>query len=550
MLPGLRPPRPCREDAVKPQVGWVAFPDTWGGDEVSLFEKSRPGRLGLEVVAAGVDSPPLEELLRGASLRQAPPPLPEVSEPQVVRHYTSLSRLNHSVDSGFYPLGSCTMKHNPKLNEEVAALSGLASLHPYQAEADCQGTLRLLWELEQALLAITGMERATLQPAAGAHGELAGILMIKAYHADHGGDARDTVLVPDSAHGTNLATASMAGYRVVELPSSDQGLVDLDRLRTELSERTAALMLTNPNTLGLFEPAIVEISRMVHDAGGLVYYDGANLNAIMGKVRPGDMGMDAIHVNVHKTFSTPHGGGGPGAGPVAVKSSLAPYLPGPLLARRTDCGNDSEAEPRRPSGAAPEFYWDTCRPSSIGRIKGFHGNVGVLLRAYAYILRMGGDGLERASEDAVLGANYLRARLQQSYDIPYGNSCMHEFVASASRQRVFGVSARDIAKRILDFGMHAPTVYFPLNVPEALMVEPTETEDLATLDAFVEVMERIATEAERDPQMVLQAPHTTPVRRPDETLAARRSVLKWNPAVRDVRAPADRSAGARGNAES
>ncbi len=542
-----------------PQVGEVQVADVRGGDGISLFEKSRPGRLGLEVVAAGVDSPPLEELLRGAALRQAPPPLPEVSEPQVVRHYTRLSRLNHSVDSGFYPLGSCTMKHNPKLNEEVAALSGFASLHPYQAEADCQGVLRLLWELEQALLAITGMERVTLQPAAGAHGELAGILMIKAYHRDHGGDARDTILVPDSAHGTNLATASMAGYRVVELPSSDQGLVDLGRLRTELSERTAALMLTNPNTLGLFEPAIVEISRMVHDAGGLVYYDGANLNAIMGKVRPGDMGMDAIHVNVHKTFSTPHGGGGPGAGPVAVKSSLEPYLPGPLLARRTDGGNDSEAEPCRPpcrpSGAAPEFYWDTCRPSRIGRIKGFHGNAGVLLRAYAYIVRMGGDGLERASEDAVLGANYLRARLQQSYDIPYGDSCMHEFVASASRQRAFGVSARDIAKRILDFGMHAPTVYFPLNVPEALMVEPTETEDLATLDAFVEVMERIATEADRDPQMVLQAPHTTPVRRPDETLAARSPVLKWSPVARGVRAaagsaPADLPAGGRGKAES
>jgi glycine dehydrogenase subunit 2 len=355
--------------------------------------------------------------------------------------------------------------------------------------------------------------------------------MIRAYHRDHGGAARDTVIVPDSAHGTNLATATMAGYRVVELASSERGLVDPAALEAALSDRTAALMLTNPNTLGLFEEDILEITRLAHEAGALVYYDGANLNAIMGKARPGDMGMDVVHMNLHKTFSTPHGGGGPGAGPVAACSRLEPYLPAPLVARHgtgTPVVTDEPAE-RDDPGAV--FYLDHERPQSIGRVRGFHGNVGVLIRALAYVLRMGGNGLTRASEDAVLNANYLRVRLRDVYEVPHDRLCMHEFVASASRQkRETEITARDIAKRILDFDMHAPTIYFPLIVPEALMIEPTETESRDTLDAFVEVMRRIDREAHGTPELVLEAPHATPVRRPDETLAARDPVLRWRPA--------------------
>ncbi len=485
---------------------------TTGHPEPLIFDKSVPGHGGLDLPSPGVPAADLSSLLPGVRLRHDPPRLPEVAEPQVVRHYTRLSQLNHSVDTGFYPLGSCTMKHNPKLNDELAALPGFARLHPYQAESEVQGILRLMHELERALVEITGMHRATLQPAAGAQGELTGILMIKAYHRDHGGSYRDTVIVPDSAHGTNLASAAMAGYRVVEIPSSPQGLIDPVILRRSLSDRTAALMLTNPNTLGLFEKDILEISGLAHEAGALCYYDGANLNAIVGKARPGDMGMDVVHVNLHKTFSTPHGGGGPGSGPVAVTARLEPYLPVPLV---------------RISPADEAYTLDYQRPHSIGRIKGFYGNVGVLIRAYAYLLRMGGDGLARASEDAVLSANYLRVRLRASYQVPYDRICMHEFVLSAAAQARRGGTARDIAKRILDFGMHAPTIYFPLIVPEALMVEPTETEDLRTLDTFVEVMERIDREIDEDPEIIRRAPISTPVRRPDETRAAREPILRW-----------------------
>jgi glycine dehydrogenase subunit 2 len=494
--------------------------------EPLIFEKSLPGAGGLDLPQPGVPAPPVEELLSGVPLRQKLPLLPQVSEPQVVRHYTRLSQLNHAVDVGFYPLGSCTMKYNPKVNDELAGLSGFADLHPYQDESEVQGVLALVWELEQVLLALTGLTRVSFQPSAGAQGELVGILMIRAYHREkEGSDRRNIVLIPDSAHGTNLATAAMAGYRVVELPSSERGLIDPDVLRRALSDQVAALMLTNPNTLGLFEEDILEISALVHDAGGLIYYDGANLNAIMGKVRPGDMGMDVVHMNLHKTFSTPHGGGGPGAGPVAVGGLLEPYLPVPLVGRRPVSGTSDD-----PRG---EFFLDYHRPRSIGRVKGFHGNVGVLIRAYAYMRRMGGIGLRQSAEDAVLAANYLRAGLSDAYHIPYDRPCMHEFVASAAKQKAHGVRAFDIAKRLLDFGVHAPTVYFPLIVPEALMIEPTESEDKAALDAFIEALLRIDQEAREDPELVLRAPVTTPVRRPDEVNAARRPVLRFEGPVED-----------------
>ena len=494
--------------------------------ESLTFDKSHPGSRGCDLPSPGlcrVEEVPqgaaglraaAADLLPNVALRTEPPVLPELSEPQVVRHYTRLSQLNHAIDSGMYPLGSCTMKYNPKLNDELASLEGFSNLHPYQDESDTQGVLELLWELEQALLVIAGMKRISLQPAAGAQGELAGALMIRAYHRDRGDTRRDVILVPDSAHGTNLATASLVGCRVVELRSSKRGLLDPSALRAALSDRTAALMLTNPNTLGLFEEDIAEIAALVHQAGGLVYYDGANLNAIMGKTRPGDMGVDVMHMNLHKTFSTPHGGGGPGAGPVAVGDLLEPYLPCPLISRR-------------PGPADRPFFLDYERPRSIGRLKGFYGNVGVAIRAYSYIVRMGAEGLTRASEDAVISANYMRARLRDLYDVPYDRVNMHEFVISATRQKARGVPALNIAKRILDHGVHAPTVYFPLIVPEALMIEPTETEDLASLDAYIETLRDIDRETRDDPQLVMDAPHTTPVRRPDEVRAARDPILRW-----------------------
>jgi glycine dehydrogenase subunit 2 len=483
--------------------------------EPLIFDKSMPGHRGTDLPAVGVATHDLATLLPGVALRATAPRLPELSELQVVRHYTRLSHLNHSIDTGFYPLGSCTMKYNPKLNEEMCSLAGFAGLHPYQEQDEVQGILRLMHETEQALLEITGMHRASLQPAAGAHGELAGILMIKAYHFERGDHLRDTVIAPDSAHGTNVASAAMAGYNVVEIPSSSRGLIDLEALRSSLSERTAALMLTNPNTLGLFEEDVLEITRMVHEAGALCYYDGANLNAIMGKARPGDMGMDVVHVNLHKTFSTPHGGGGPGAGPVAASEALEPYLPLPLVSLTKE----------------GEYSLDYDRPRSIGRVKGFLGNIGVVVRAYAYLLRMGADGLTQASEDAVLSANYLRVRLRKIFPTTFDRTCMHEFVVSAKNRVDSGGTALNIAKRILDYGMHAPTVYFPLIVPEALMIEPTETEDLQTLDSFAGVMEQIDRELREEPDTVRQAPHTTAVSRPDETQAARHPVLRWSPRI-------------------
>ncbi len=480
----------------------------------TLAELSRPGRGGY-----AVPHPPADALERipAEHRRPAPPGLPELAEPDVVRHFVNLSQLNHAVDTGFYPLGSCTMKYNPKLGEWAARLPGFARLHPYAPDEIAQGTLELLWSLEQALAEIGGMEAVTLQPAAGAQGELTGILMIRAYHRSRGDVERTEVLIPDSAHGTNPATASMAGFRTVNVPSAPDGGVDLDAFRAVLGPRTAAVMITNPSTLGLFEPRVGDLIELVHAAGGLAYMDGANLNAIMGRFKPGEAGFDAMHFNVHKTFSTPHGGGGPGAGPVGVGAKLLPFLPTPRVLRESDGTFRLE----RPGE----------RPTSIGRVRSFVGNTGVLLRAYAYILAHGRD-LALVSEDAVLAANYLKHRLavDGSYDIPFERPCKHEFVAQAKTlHRQTGIRTLDVAKRLIDYGFHPPTIYFPLTVEEAMLIEPTETESVETLDAFAEALLAIAREARETPELVRRAPHTAPVRRLDEAAAARKPNLRWQP---------------------
>ncbi|WP_404980684.1 aminomethyl-transferring glycine dehydrogenase subunit GcvPB [Carboxydichorda subterranea] len=478
-------------------------------DPPLLFEQGAPGRQGYQLPGLDVPERPLTDLLPVSSLRRRPLELPELSEVEVIRHFTGLSRRNHAVDVGFYPLGSCTMKYNPKVNEEVAALPGFSRIHPYQPEETVQGALELMWRLERYLCEIAGLSRATLQPAAGAHGELTGLLLIKAYHRDRGQhEQRREIVVPDSAHGTNPASVTMSGYRMVQVPSDARGGVDVAALRGLVGPQTAGLMLTNPNTLGLFDENILEIAEIVHQAGGLLYYDGANANAILGISRPGDMGFDIVHFNLHKTFSTPHGGGGPGAGPIAVREFLVPFLPVPLV------GFDGE-----------RYFLDYDVPKSIGRVRSFYGNFGVLVKAYAYIRALGPEGLRRVSEAAVLNANYLMRLLAEEYHLPYDRHCKHEFVVSAVRQKAKGVRAGDIAKRILDFGMHAPTVYFPLIVEEALMVEPTETETKQTLDRFAAVMRQIAREAEEAPEIVTSAPHRTPVRRLDEVTAAREPKL-------------------------
>ena len=476
-----------------------------------IFERSQPGRRGVSLPASDVPRKRVADLLPPQALREKPPALPEVSEVDVVRHYTGLSRRNHGVDNGFYPLGSCTMKYNPKINEDMAGLPGFAGLHPYTPEELSQGALKLMYELEQYLSEIAGMARTTLQPAAGAHGELTGMLIVKAYHRHKGQDRRQ-VIVPDSAHGTNPASAAMCGFDVVTVKSDATGGVDLEELRRLVGPNTAALMLTNPSTLGLFEKNIAEIARIVHDAGGLLYYDGANANAICGVSRPGDMGFDIVHFNLHKTFSTPHGGGGPGAGSVGVTAELVPFLPRPLVAFD---GN--------------RYGLDYSGPLSIGRVRTFYANFGVLVKAYTYIRMLGPDGLLRMSKDAVLNANYVMNGLRPYYHIPYPGPCQHEFVASAVRQKKHGVRALDVAKRLLDFGIHPPTIYFPLIVEEALMIEPTETESKETLDRFISVMAEIAREAEQEPDKVQNAPYTTPVGRLDETRAARHPDLAWRP---------------------
>ncbi|MFY9295473.1 MAG: aminomethyl-transferring glycine dehydrogenase subunit GcvPB [Caldicoprobacterales bacterium] len=477
-----------------------------------IFELSLAGKKGYSLPQLDVDKREIEELIPDKLLRDKDANLPEVSEPEVVRHYTSISRLNHGVDVGFYPLGSCTMKYNPKINEDVSRIEGFSMVHPYQCEETVQGSLRLLYELNKMLCQITGMDEITLQPAAGSHGELTGMMIIKAYHKNRGEDNRNKILVPDSAHGTNPSSAAMAGFEVVEIPSNERGSVDVEILRQMVGQDTAGLMLTNPNTLGLFEEDIIEIAQIVHDAGGLLYYDGANANAIMGITRPGDMGFDVVHLNLHKTFSTPHGGGGPGAGPVGVVKELVPFLPSPVI-----------------QFDGQKYYLDYDRPLSIGRIRSFYGNFGVALKAYAYILTMGAKGLRQVSETAVLNANYVMEKLKPYYDIDYDRICMHEFVLSAHKQKQKGVSAMDISKRLIDFGFHPPTTYFPLIVKEALMIEPTETESRETLDGFINAMIKIAKEAEEDPSKAQTAPHKAPIGRMDETKAARKPKLRWNP---------------------
>ncbi len=473
-----------------------------------IFERSVEGRRCAALPAAQS----AETTLDGVFLRQSKPALPQVAEVDLVRHYTALSRRAHGVDTGFYPLGSCTMKYNPKVNEEAAALPGYIGIHPLQPEDTVQGCLQVLHTLQTWLAEVTGMDAVSLQPAAGAHGEWTGICMIKAYHAARGDAKRTRILVPDSAHGTNPASAAVAGYEVVTIPSDATGGVDLEALRAAADDTVAALMLTNPSTLGLFESNITAIADIVHEAGGLLYYDGANLNAIMGHVRPGDMGFDVMHLNLHKTFSTPHGGGGPGAGPVGCCAALEPFLPKPVAARRED----------------GSYYLDFDRPQSIGRVKSFHGNFGVLVRALTYIISLGGEGLKAASDAAVLNANYMRVRLKDAYQMPYDRVCMHEFVLSAEEfKKTTGVSAMDVAKKLLDYGIHPPTMYFPLIVHEALMIEPTETESLETLDYAVDALLAIAEQAKTDPEGVHAAPLNTPVGRLDEVAAARKPKLRW-----------------------
>ncbi|GEN46561.1 aminomethyl-transferring glycine dehydrogenase subunit GcvPB [Alkalibacillus haloalkaliphilus] len=476
-----------------------------------IFELSQEGRKGYHLPELDVEDINLDEEFSNEYIRQENPDLPEVSELQIMRHYTALSTRNHGVDSGFYPLGSCTMKYNPKINEDIARIPGFSMIHPYQEESSAQGALALMYDLQESLSEITGMHAVTLQSAAGAQGEWTGLMMIRAFHEANGDHHRTKVIVPDSAHGTNPASATVAGFEAVTVKSNDQGLVDLEDLRRVVDENTAALMLTNPNTLGLFEEHILEMAEIVHEAGGRLYYDGANLNAIMGYTRPGDMGFDVVHLNLHKTFTGPHGGGGPGSGPVGVTEELAPYLPKPLVSKR-----DSN-----------EYFFDYDRPKSIGRIKPYYGNFGINVRAYTYIRSMGPDGLKQVSENAVLNANYMMRRLEQEFELPFSQHCKHEFVLSGKNQKKMGVRTLDIAKRLLDFGYHPPTIYFPLNVEEALMVEPTETEAKETLDEFVDAMIQISNEAKEDPEKVQEAPHTTVVDRMDETTAARKPVLRY-----------------------
>jgi glycine dehydrogenase subunit 2 len=474
-----------------------------------IFELSSPGRVAWSLPEADVPEADARKLLPAKYLRSDAPDLPEVSEFDVVRHYSRLSRMNYGVDTHFYPLGSCTMKYNPKLHEDMARLAGFAKVHPLAPEASAQGALQLMHELAGDLAEIAGMDAVSLQPAAGAQGELAGVLMIRAYHQSRN-EKRTKVLVPDSAHGTNPASTAIAGYEVVEVKSLPNGEVDVDALARTLDTDVAAFMITVPNTLGMFEPRIVEITELCHAKGVQVYMDGANLNAILGITRPGDLGFDVCHFNLHKTFTTPHGGGGPGAGPVGVKAHLEPFLPVPVVTKDGD-----------------EYALDWKRPRSIGKLQAFWGNFGMLVRAYTYIRTMGPDGLRSVSDNAILNANYIMKRLEGDYDVAVPGPCLHECVLSARRQKKLGVTATDIAKRLLDLGFYAPSTYFPLIVEEALMIEPTETEAKETLDAFCDAMIQIAREAETNAAVIHDAPVTTAVRRLDQTKAAREPNLRW-----------------------
>lgn len=479
--------------------------------EPLIFELSSAGRKGYSLPALDVPEQPLTELIPESYLRKTPAELPELSEPDVVRHFTHLSKLNYSIDSGFYPLGSCTMKYNPKVNEVAVNLPGWTDIHPLQPQSTVQGALRLMVELQELLSAMSGMDAFTLQPAAGAHGELTGLFIIQAYHRERG-ETRDQIIAPNSSHGTNPASAAMIGAQLVTVGTDARGRVNIDELRSLVGNRTAALMLTNPSTLGLFEEDVVEMADIVHQAGGLMYYDGANMNAIMGVARPGDMGFDVVHLNLHKTFTTPHGGGGPGAGPVGVKEFLARYLPVPV-----------------PTVRDGSYLLDEDRPDSIGKVRNFYGNFGMLVRAYTYIRQMGSGGLGQVSRDAVLAANYVLARLNDLYPQAYPGTNMHEVVLSGRMLKAHGVRTLDVAKRLMDYGFHSPTVYFPLIVDEALMIEPTETENKDTLDAFIEAMRAIAAEADANPEVVKSAPHSAPVGRLDEARAARNPNLRWRP---------------------
>jgi glycine dehydrogenase subunit 2 len=472
-----------------------------------IFEKSQSGRRGGELPRYDIPPAKVPAELR----RERPPRLPELAEPEIVRHFTELSTRNFGIDTGFYPLGSCTMKYNPRVNERLAMLPGFRDLHPYQDEDAIQGALEVMWRLQEALIEVSGLQACSLQPAAGSQGELTGLMLMRAYFADRGeADRRDTIITADTAHGTNPASVTMAGYKLAKVETDARGNVDLAHLRELVSERTAGLMLTNPSTLGLFDEHIEEIAVIFHDVGALLYYDGANLNAVCGISRPGDMGFDVVHINLHKTFSQPHGGGGPGGGPIVVRDKLEPFLPVPAVVK------DGE-----------RFQLDFDRPKSIGKVRGFSGPFGVFVRSYAYI-RSYGPRLREMSEVAVLNANYLLARLKEAYDLPYDRLAMHEFVLSArSLKREHGISALDVAKRLMDYGFHPPTIYFPLVVPEALMIEPTETEAKETLDEFADAMLAIAREAREDPEVLHEAPHARPVKRLDEVLAAKRAIVKY-----------------------
>ncbi len=481
------------------------------------FEKSQPGRIGVTLPSSRYAKRPTLSELPAHLIRKEPLVFPELTEPEIIRHFVNLSKKNFSIDTHFYPLGSCSMKYNPKINEWVAALGHFAALHPFQPQSTVQGILEIIYELEQSLKEITGMDRFTMQPAAGAHGELTGIMLVRAYHKAKGELGRYKVLVPDSSHGTNPATAALLGYQVVQVSSNKRGRVDLAELKKQLDGETACLMLTNPNTLGLFEEDILEITKLVHDCGALLYYDGANLNALLGIARPGDMGFDIVHLNLHKTFSTPHGGGGPGAGPVGVKSHLVPFLPSPWVEKKGE-----------------EYLLVEDGKNSIGRVKSFYGNTGMLIRAYVYIRTLGLSGLKQISEDAILNANYLKEKLKNIFPLAVDEPCMHEFVLTLVKAKSQGIHAGDVGKRLLDFGFHAPTVHFPLVVEEALMIEPTETESRETLDQFVQALEKIAGEIEENPNLVKMAPHTLPIRRPDEVLAARKPILSYKDQLREA----------------
>jgi glycine dehydrogenase subunit 2 len=485
----------------------------------TIFQKGAPGRRAFVCPPMDVPQPDGEQVLPARFRRAEPARLPEVSEPEIVRHYVGISKRNFDLDSGFYPLGSCTMKHNPRLHERAAALPGHARLHPLQDAERAQGALELMFNLQGALAEISGLPHVSLQPSAGSHGELAGVLLTRAYHEDRG-ETRHKVLTPDTAHGTNPATVTMAGLEVVKLATNPDGGIDLDDLRAKADSDVACLMLTNPNTLGLFDPNIEEIAAIVHGVGATLYYDGANLNAVMGLSRPGDMGFDIVHFNLHKSFTQPHGGGGPGSGPIAVSDRIAPFLPRPIVTRGQD------------GSFALDQGTDNGGAKSIGRLRGFHGNYGCFVRSYAYICSLGADGLKDASEVAVLNANYLLARLREKgvaeyLPLAYGELCMHEFVLSGGpMKKDLKIKTLDLAKRLLDFGFHPPTVYFPLLVDEALMIEPTETETKETLDAFAEAIAQILAEAAQNPQIALDAPYSTPVRRLDEVAAAKHPVIR------------------------